>query len=144
MPRLYFIVSGKTASASESLINNLRPITETILIGTPTTGKGVGSWSIVSSLYPWRIQPITFRYYNKNHETIPDTGLEPDVYIDESNSPVLYPLGDVQELLLSVALSTMTGLGSVRLKQAGPLLTLQSLDVYDTERRVGGYLLSED
>ncbi|MBC7914872.1 MAG: hypothetical protein H7Y07_12200 [Pyrinomonadaceae bacterium] len=44
--RAYFIVTGGTASASELVINNLRPVMDVKLIGSKTYGKPVGFFAI--------------------------------------------------------------------------------------------------
>lgn len=44
--RVYFIVTGSTASASELLINNLRPVMDVKLIGKKTYGKPVGFFAL--------------------------------------------------------------------------------------------------
>ncbi|NMN35942.1 S41 family peptidase [Pedobacter sp. SG918] len=46
LTRVYFIVTGGTASASELLINNLKPVMDVKLIGKTTYGKPVGFFSI--------------------------------------------------------------------------------------------------
>jgi hypothetical protein len=109
LDRITFIVGRRTASASESLINNLSPFTSITKIGVTTTGKGVGSWTIQSPMYEWQLQPITFRYYNSKHETVPDNGLTPDIYVDEASTGMFYERGDTRELLLHTALSHITG-----------------------------------
>ncbi len=44
--RAYFIVTGSTASASELVINNLKPVMDVKLIGRKTFGKPVGFFAI--------------------------------------------------------------------------------------------------
>lgn len=44
--RAYFIVTASTASASELVINNLKPVMDVKLIGTKTYGKPVGFFAI--------------------------------------------------------------------------------------------------
>lgn len=65
--RIFFIVSSSTASASELVINNLKPYLDVILVGPSNTyGKPVGYFPIpVSSYY---IFPVSFRTTNKNGE----------------------------------------------------------------------------
>jgi carboxyl-terminal processing protease len=46
LTRVYFIVTGGTASASELLINNLRPVIDVKLVGKKTYGKPVGFFSL--------------------------------------------------------------------------------------------------
>jgi carboxyl-terminal processing protease len=49
--RVFFIVSGSTASASELVINNIRPTVDVKLIGTTTYGKPVGFFDIKINKY---------------------------------------------------------------------------------------------
>lgn len=67
LSRLFFIVSQNTASASELLINSLKPYLDVQLIGpTHTHGKPVGFYGI--PVYDWYIFPVSFRTLNKNGE----------------------------------------------------------------------------
>ena len=62
---LYFIVSNSTASASELLINNLKPYMDVQLVGPSNTyGKPVGFFPIAVS--DWYIFPVSFKSTNKN------------------------------------------------------------------------------
>ena len=63
--RIFFIVSDNTASASELLINNLKPYADVKLVGpSPTYGKPVGYFPI--PVGDWYIFPVSFRSTNKN------------------------------------------------------------------------------
>lgn len=63
--RIFFIVSNNTASASELLINNLKPYLDVKLVGPSNTyGKPVGYFPIPVS--DWYIFPVSFRTTNKN------------------------------------------------------------------------------
>jgi carboxyl-terminal processing protease len=65
--RVFFIVSGSSASASELLINNLKPYMEVLLVGpSKTYGKPVGYFPI--PVGDWYIFPVSFRTTNKNGE----------------------------------------------------------------------------
>ena len=67
LPRLFFIVSNNTASASELLINNLRPYMDVQLVGPRKTyGKPVGFFPI--PVGDWYVFPVSFRTTNKNGE----------------------------------------------------------------------------
>jgi len=67
LSRLFFIVSNSTASASELLINNLKPYMDVKLIGPSNTyGKPVGFFPI--PVGDWYIFPVSFRSTNKNGE----------------------------------------------------------------------------
>ncbi|TCJ18982.1 hypothetical protein EPD60_00790 [Flaviaesturariibacter flavus] len=82
LPRVFFIVSKSTASASELLINNLRPWMNVVLVGpTATHGKPVGFFPI--PVQDWYIFPVSFKTVNKNGEGsyyngIPVTAAVPD------------------------------------------------------------------
>jgi C-terminal processing protease CtpA/Prc len=65
--RIFFIVSSSTASASELLINNLKPFMDVQLIGpSKTYGKPVGFFPI--PVGAWYIFPVSFKSTNKNGE----------------------------------------------------------------------------
>ncbi|MES2881158.1 MAG: S41 family peptidase, partial [Bacteroidota bacterium] len=65
--RIFFIVSSNTASASELLINNLKPYMDVQLIGSSKTyGKPVGFFPI--PVGDWYIFPVSFKSTNKNGE----------------------------------------------------------------------------
>lgn len=67
LPRVFFIVSKATASASELLINNLKPYMDVKVVGPqPTYGKPVGYFPI--GVGDWYIFPVSFRSTNKNNE----------------------------------------------------------------------------
>ena len=63
--RVFFIVSNSSASASELLINNLKPYMEVNLVGPSNTyGKPVGYFPI--PVGNWYIFPVSFKSTNKN------------------------------------------------------------------------------
>lgn len=65
--RIFFIVSNSTASASELLINNLKPYMDVQLVGpSKTYGKPVGYFPI--PVGDWYIFPVSFKSTNKNGE----------------------------------------------------------------------------
>ncbi len=67
LSRVFFIVSSNTASASELLINNLKPYMNVVLVGpNKTYGKPVGFFPI--PVGDWYIFPVSFRTTNKNGE----------------------------------------------------------------------------
>jgi carboxyl-terminal processing protease len=67
LSRVFFIVSSSTASASELLINNLKPYLDVELVGPGKTyGKPVGFFPI--PVGDWYIFPVSFRSTNKNGE----------------------------------------------------------------------------
>lgn len=67
LSRIFFIVSSSSASASELLINNLKPYMNVMLVGpSKTYGKPVGFFPI--PVGDWYIFPVSFRTTNKNGE----------------------------------------------------------------------------
>ena len=123
--RLYVLTSGGTASASELIINGLKPYMSSVkLIGATTYGKNVGSitlydapkndYSSESRANPdhkFAMQPIVFQSYNKNGESDYSQGFIPDIAIDESKYwNHILPLGDRNEALLKAALDDISGL----------------------------------
>lgn len=67
LPRIVFIVSNNTASASELIINNLKPFMEVVLVGPSRTyGKPVGYFPI--PLGDQYIFPVSFRTVNNKGE----------------------------------------------------------------------------
>ena len=97
--RVYFLVTGGTASASELLMNNLKPVVDVKLIGRQTYGKPVGFFSIhidKSDLYIPQFQ-------TKNQLSSGEYfgGFTPDKII---NDDVTKEFGDPTEGMLSQAL----------------------------------------
>ncbi|GHT37534.1 hypothetical protein FACS189435_2730 [Bacteroidia bacterium] len=140
--KAYFIITGRSASASESLINSLAPCIRVVTIGSASTGKNVGSHTCKDNQYEWQLQPITFYYYNRNHETVPETGLAPDIPVDESTIGTFYELGDVRERLLSVALREIAGIMARSATDYGELL-LSPVDEGPPRRKIEGLKYNE-
>lgn len=114
LSRLYVLVTGGSASASELIINGLKPYMDVILIGETTYGKNVGSISIYEKDDPknkWGMQPIIAKYSNSLGQSDYNTGFKPDFEVDEfralNNRFVKF--GDTEDPLLSVAINQITG-----------------------------------
>jgi len=119
--RVFILTGFGTASASEVLINSLKPFMDVILVGRQTVGKDEGSITLVDSPAPftdksnanpdhkYAIQPIILKIVNSNGEDFPD-GFLPDTRINEidflDNLPAL---GDPSEPVLAGALSIIEG-----------------------------------
>lgn len=112
---VYILTSSSTASASELLINGLKPYMNDIyLIGNKTVGKNVGSTSLFKENDPkntWGMQPIIVKSYNSNMESDYANGFIPDE-LDLDNSKIIYPLGDERERLLNKALNHINGVAA--------------------------------
>lgn len=107
LKRVFVLTSNGTASASEALIKCLQPYMETVIIGEQTVGKGVGSFTLRETKYLYELHPITFRYYNANMETTPDTGITPDIDIANGYSTPKKEIGNTDEPMLHQALSVI-------------------------------------
>lgn len=107
--RLYVLTSDNSASASELVINGLRPYMEVIMVGDTTHGKYTASLTLHNEeeSFNWAIQPIVLKTANVNNETDYKDGLFPD-YLSEDD--YLAPLGSLEEDRLSVAISLITGI----------------------------------
>ncbi|MFM8912047.1 MAG: S41 family peptidase [Flammeovirgaceae bacterium] len=112
--RVYILTGPRTASASELLINGLRPFMDVYLIGSKTIGKNVGSISIYEQNDPknkWGMQPIVVKSLNSLDQSDYGGGFTPN-QADPDNGAQL-PLGDPNERLLSLAISHITSSGRV-------------------------------
>lgn len=109
--RVYILTGSRTASASELVINGLKPYMDVFLIGDTTVGKNVGSFSIYEENDPdntWGIQPIVVKVLNSLDQSNYTFGFNPDIII-EDKTLFIYPLGDIRETLLKRALEHITG-----------------------------------
>lgn len=107
-----YILTGKyTASASEMLINSLKPYMDVVTIGRTTYGKNVGSISLYEekdSRNKWGMQPIVLKTFNSKDESNYGGGFTPDYPFNEFSEPLL-PFGDTNEALLKIAIDAITG-----------------------------------
>lgn len=123
--RLYVLTGSTTASASELIINSLRPYIDVRTIGLTTIGKTVGMTIYnESEELGWVLAPVTFHTYNKLHAANYENGIQPDVEINEFNDP-LQPLGDPLDPLIVQALKEITG--QALLSRGGP--SVNNLDI---------------
>jgi len=116
MKKVYFIVSDNTASASELLINGLRPYMTVVVVGINTVGKYTGSFTIkdwdengnVNPNHKYAMQPIVVKYANVEGVTDFVDGLVPTFKAEEDIANLL-PFGDPNETLLKVVLDDIKG-----------------------------------
>ena len=108
---VYILTGSRTASASELIINGLKPYMDVFLIGDVTYGKNVGSISIYDEDDPkntWGMQPIIVKVYNSLDQSDYSEGFVPNIE-NKDNNLLIYPLGDTREELLNKALEQITG-----------------------------------
>jgi C-terminal processing protease CtpA/Prc len=105
--RVFILTANGTASASELVINNLKPFMDVILVGEHTYGKNVGSFTLTDSKNRWSygLQPITFKIANSLNESNYGTkdGFLPNVTVVDNVLP-FKQLGDPYETVLYKAL----------------------------------------
>jgi len=113
LSRVFFITQFKTASASEQLINNLKPYMDVTIIGGTTVGKAEGSITREDpENHTWAIQPIVLKAANANGETNFEEGFIPDFPVQDDFE---HRLGTIDEANLSLALDVIAGIGPARI-----------------------------
>lgn len=117
LSRVFFLTTKSSASASEMMVNGLKPYMNVIQIGDKTAGKDVGSnpfldiidnKNTINPNHTYLILPITFKYYNSENVGDYSDGLIPSIELPEILSN-LGALGDVDEPLLKRALDYISG-----------------------------------
>ncbi len=112
--RVYVLTSSRTASASELIVNGLKPYMDVFLIGNVTYGKNVGSIAFEDEENEdnaYGILPIVSQSFNSLDQSEYSEGFTPNISVLESQEPLL-PFGDTNELLLRTAISQITGVAS--------------------------------
>lgn len=114
LSRVYVIGQHGTASASELVINGLRPYMNVVTVGENTHGKYTASSTLKNKDYPnWAIQPIIFKSANADGVSDYWDGFEP--VIVASDQPIYGDFGydeisGTWEPMLMKALSDMSGI----------------------------------
>jgi C-terminal processing protease CtpA/Prc len=108
--RVFILTTGSTASASELVINGLRPFMTVTTIGSTTVGKNVGSITIsdANGRIKWGMQPLTFKSANSQGFTDYPTGFAPAVEVREP-AYAMKAFGDLSEPLLGEAIYQISG-----------------------------------
>lgn len=149
LSRLYVLVGGQTASASEAVINGLYPYmgeSNIILIGLQTLGKNVGSDLYGDNEeYGWLLRPITFHIFNANDKADYGSGFKPDIELNELNtSATWYPLGDTRDLLLGRAIHEITGGANLKSMQESSGEEGIELHYTTANKKISGLLIPEE
>jgi C-terminal processing protease CtpA/Prc len=123
MPKVYILTSKSTASASELVINGLKPFISVIQIGDVTVGKNVGSVTLYDSPtfgkdkrnpnHRYAMQPLTLKIVNKDGFGDYQSGLNPTFPLKEIVSN-LGVLGTTTEPLLNLAIGKITGTAKIK------------------------------
>lgn len=115
--KLIVLTTRGTASASELVINGLRPYMGVFIIGEKSRGKNVGSVPFDDEDNPenkWGLLPIIFKSYNSQGNSDYSDGFVPDLTLSETSNVMLLPLGDVNEVYLKASLLEIAGDGARR------------------------------
>ena len=119
--RVYILCGKHTASASEIIINNLKPFMEVITIGEKTIGKDVAGFPIeddrILGKKGWVLYPSIYKLFNSRHEGDYSKGINPVVNADELQNPEVFALGNSSEILLNTAINAITG-NAAKIKSA--------------------------
>ncbi|WP_080778883.1 S41 family peptidase [Chryseobacterium phocaeense] len=107
--KVYILTSNSTASASEIVINNLKPYMQVLQVGDATLGKDMAGFMVEDKRKPkkisWQLHPVIYKVFNANGEGAYSTGISPQIAVSEYASLPLLPLGDSEETLISSALN---------------------------------------
>lgn len=126
LSKIYILTTKSSASASELVINGLKPYMDVVQIGDITTGKNVGSVTLYDSPtfgkenrnpnHRYAMQPIVLKIVNAAGFGDYFNGLTPTYQLKE-NLGNLDVLGNSTEPLFSTAIGKITGTGKM-LKQS--------------------------
>jgi carboxyl-terminal processing protease len=122
LPTVYILTTKATASASELVVNCLKPYINVIQIGDITTGKNVGSITLydsptfaktnVNPNHKYAMQPIVLKIVDKNGFGDYTAGITPTMLLPE-NMNTLGILGDVNEPLFNAAINQIIASGKM-------------------------------
>ncbi|MFM1754667.1 MAG: hypothetical protein RLZZ236_1606 [Bacteroidota bacterium] len=128
MTKVFILTTKSTASASELIINGLKPHINVVQIGDLTVGKNVGSVTLYDSpdfgpnnkntKHKYAMQPIVLKIVNSEGFGDYFNGLTPTHELKETIS-TYGVLGDVNEPLFKLAIAKITGTGKMSTQSTG-------------------------
>lgn len=123
MTKIYILTSKSTASASELIINGLKPYINVVQIGDVTIGKNVGSVTLYDSPtfgkekrnpnHRYAMQPLVIKIVNSAGFGDYQSGLSP-TFKQKENLNNLGVLGTSTEPLLQTAIAKITGIAKMK------------------------------
>jgi carboxyl-terminal processing protease len=133
--RIFFIGTRSTASASELIINGVKPyLGSTILAGDTTHGKPVGMYAFPFINYDYVALPISFKYTNANDDGDFYSGLPPNLLAGDD---LTRDFGDPEETSLKAVLDYINN-GALPLKSAKSEAGRSR--IIETDRGINQYL----
>lgn len=128
LTKIYILTTKSTASASELIINGLKPYIDVVQIGDVTIGKNVGSVTLYDSptfgktnrnpSHKYAMQPIVLKIVNSVDFGEYTNGLIPTYNVPEYID-ALGVLGDESEPLLNAAISKISGTAKMIQRKEG-------------------------
>jgi len=126
LSKVYVITTGRSASASELVINGLNPYIDVVQIGTSTTGKFQASVTLYDSSnfgksganpgHKYAMQPLVLKSLNSVGFTDYFNGFSPNALMELSEDySNMGALGNETEPLLALAIADITGSGKATL-----------------------------
>ena len=125
LSRVYILTTRSSASASELIINCLKPYINVVQIGTPTYGKYQASVTLydsenfsnqnVNRSHNYALQPLVLKTLNVNGVTDYYNGINPD-YEYEERAFDMGQIGDLNEPMLNFTLDIIESRISLDLK----------------------------
>lgn len=130
LKRVFILTTKATASASELLINTLKPYLPVVQIGETTTGKDMGGFPITDqrpqASITYVLHPLVFKLTNANGEGNYTSGISPDHMISELSALPIYPFGNRKDPLLQQALQLSIGLPASPGRELAPVNALST------------------
>lgn len=151
--KIYVLATGRSASASEGLINSLNSYINVVHIGTNTVGKTQASRTLydspdftregVNPNHTYAMQPLIADGENKDGIKVPQTGLIPDIEFKE-NALNYGVIGDENEPFLAFALAYIANATTKQIRIQESSKTFTSKIVMDSNEftpRKGGMII---
>lgn len=141
LTRLYVLTGEGTASASEAVINGLKPMMDVIQVGDTTEGKNLGSVTIEHAKQDWVLHPIVAKIANARGEGDYWNGIVPTpgcIFEELRNGNALGELGTKDDYMIKMALIHMGAMSEdVATKQTRVLESIHDLklDFSSLERK---------
>jgi carboxyl-terminal processing protease len=100
LPRIVVITTRETASASEAVMNGIKPYVNVISIGDTTNGKptGMNGWTVGKKYYFW---PVTFKMVNAQDQGEYFAGISPAKVLPDD---ITHDFNDREEVCLKEAI----------------------------------------
>lgn len=132
LSKVYFLTTGGSASASESLMVGLYPYMDVVQIGTTTYGKCYASIMVDDWEDPkrhnWAMRPLVIKYSNAEGYTDFVEGIEPD-HLVQDNLLYAKPFGSLEDPLLAKALEEITGVSPLARKSVQAETSFKALGI---------------